>query len=390
MAIADGSQHRLQFIAESTEGTTPTSPSFVDFRHNGFTDRLAKDELVSENLDAGRQYKFVRHGNKQVGGTIPFELAYGAHDTAIEATLGGTWSSQVDTGAITIDVAPSGSSATFTRSSGDFTSDPIAAGDIITVSGFADDGANGRFVTTNVTSTVVTATPLEGQTVPTESGGGDEQIIVEATLENGVTRRSFSFEDYYSDIDQYAYLTGMNFSSMALSIAPNAIVSGTFSLIGKDLEPLTGTQKSGATNGAATSTEPFDSFTGEIRDNGESLAVVQSIDFTADNQMERRNIVFSNTTIQPSIRRFMLTGSLSVYFEDETLYNKFISETVSSLNFELTDPDGNTYWFYLPAIKYMSGDPDVSDDGSITLSMGFRAYEDSITGKTMVMQRIPA
>jgi hypothetical protein len=390
MAIADGSQHRVQLVAESTYGTTPSSPTFTDFQHNGLTGRLSKTEIRSQTLSSDRQYSFVRHGNKSVGASIPFELSYGSHDTQMEATLGGTWSTKVDTGAITIDVAPSGSNATFTRSSGDYTSDPIAVGDVITVSGFSDAGGNGRFVATNVTATVVTATPLEGQTVPTESGGGDEQIVVEATLENGTTRRYFTIEEYFADVDLYVYTTGQNFSAMSLEIAPDSIVTGSFDLIGKDIEPATDTQKASATDGTPSTAEPLDSFTGEIRDNGTVLAVVQSLSVNTDNQMERRNVVFDDTSLLPSIRRFMAGGSATVYFEDETLYNKFISETASSLQFELTDPDGNTYWWYLPNIKYMSGDPEVNDDGSINLTMDFSAVKDSVTGKTMTMQRIPA
>ena len=338
MTISDGSQHRLQYIVEVTEGTTPGTPTFIDFPHNGLTGRLAKDELVSQGLDADRQYGFVRHGNKQVGASIPFELAYGSHDAQLEAVLGGTWSAKVDTGAITVDVAPSGSAATFTRSSGDYTADPIVAGDVITVTGFADAGGNGRFIATNVTATVITATPLEGQTVPTESGDADEQIIVDASLENGTTRRSFSFEEYFADQSNYIYSNGQNFSSVSLDISSGAIVNGVFTTIGKDVEDATGTQKSSTTNGAAGTAEPFDSFTGDIMENGSSLAIIQSLSLELDNQMERRNVVFSNTTVQPSIRRFMLTGTVNAYFDSikNNIRNAFLytSELADKVEFE--------------------------------------------------------
>ncbi len=385
MSIADGSQHRLSYIFESTYGTTPSTPTFEPFRHTGTDLGVEKTELKSQEISSDRQYGFVRHGNKSVGNNVNFELAYGAQDDWLEAALGGTWSTKIDSGAISADSA----AGTFTRASGSFITDGFVANTVVTSSGYASSENNGRFLITNVAALVLTVTALEGQTQGTEAGGGDEQFIVDATLENGTTRRYATFERYFADQGTYVFMTGLNASSLQLSIAPDSVVSGTLALVGKDIEPATASPKASSTYPTATTTEPYDSFTGVIRDGGATIAVIQSIDFTCDNSMDRRFVVFDDTSLLPGTGRFMLSGTVSAYFDSITLYNKFISETASNLQFELTDPDGNTYWFYMPNIKYNSGNPDVSDDGSVTLSMSFTGVKDSVIGKTLVIQRVP-
>ena len=106
--------------------------------------------------------------------------------------------------------------------------------------------------------------------------------------------------------------------------------------------------------------------------------------------MDRRFVIFDDTSLLPGIRKFNLSGTVSAFFDDITLYNKFINETASSLQFELTDTAGNSYFVYMPNIKYMSGNPDVSDDGSVTISMAFAGVKDTATGKTLIIQRKPA
>lgn len=89
---ADGSRHRVGLVAESSYGTTPSSPTFATFRHTGSSLKTAKDSFVSEELRADRQIADFRHGVKRVEGGIDFEFLYDSvfHDV-LEAVLGGTW-----------------------------------------------------------------------------------------------------------------------------------------------------------------------------------------------------------------------------------------------------------------------------------------------------------
>ena len=87
MTIATGSRHNLAYVAESTFGTTPSTPGFQNLRHTGTTLGLSKDAIESEELRDDRQIAHFRHGNKNVSGDVNIELSYGTFDDFIEAAL---------------------------------------------------------------------------------------------------------------------------------------------------------------------------------------------------------------------------------------------------------------------------------------------------------------
>ena len=160
-------------------------------------------------------------------------------------------------------------------------------------------------------------------------------------------------------------------------------------MIGKAFS-VASTAISWATYSAETTTAPFDSFTGSITEGGSSIAVVTSIDLSIDNGMEALYVVGSDETLLPSIGKSTVTGSITAYFEDATLIDKFIAETASSLSFVLTDLAGNSYTFDLPNIKYNSGNPEVGGPGAITVTLDFVALYDETTGSQIEITRSAA
>ena len=209
-------------------------------------------------------------------------------------------------------------------------------------------------------------------------------------LKAGVTRRSFTIERKFADLatPEFHRYTGSEFNTFALSVSPNAIVSATFGVIGKGLTLAT-TAIASSTYAAAADVQPFDSFTGSIQEGGSAIAVVTSIDFTLENGLEPLFAVGSKTTNRPSIGKSRLTGSMTTYFESKTLYEKFINETSSSIFLELVDLAGNAYEFNFANVKYNSGQPDVSGEGAVTISMDFIALYDGTDLSQIVITRVP-
>lgn len=93
--MADGSRHGLRYIEESTYGTTPATPAFNTLRHTSCTLALSKNSSQSAEIRDDRQISDLRHGAKQVGGDIGFELSATTFDDLIEAVMGGTWATNV-------------------------------------------------------------------------------------------------------------------------------------------------------------------------------------------------------------------------------------------------------------------------------------------------------
>ena len=95
MAIANGAQHQLHYVAENTYGTTPSTPTWTPIPHTGTSLNMSKDAVESEKLRGDRQIEDFRHGNKTIGGDISCELEYEAFDDLLEAVMCGTWDTDV-------------------------------------------------------------------------------------------------------------------------------------------------------------------------------------------------------------------------------------------------------------------------------------------------------
>lgn len=207
-------------------------------------------------------------------------------------------------------------------------------------------------------------------------------------LKAGTTRRSFSIERTFQDITQFVRYTGCEVNTLSISIAPNSMVGISFGLIGKD-QSIAQTAIASSTYSTLTDTCQFDSFTATINEGGSPIALVTEAEITLENGIEPQFVVGSSTTLRPSIGRCNVTGSITVYLEDQAMLTKFQNETESSLDVTLTDPDGNTFQIEIPKLKYNSGQPDVSGEGSVTVSMDFQAIYDSVDASNIVITRNP-
>lgn len=211
-------------------------------------------------------------------------------------------------------------------------------------------------------------------------------------LKAGVGRKSFTVERYFGDMlaadKPYHRFTGVEVNSLQLQVNSNAMVTGTFSVLGQGMS-LGAAIIAGATYAPAPGTSPVDSFTGTLLENGVAIAVVTEIQLSVENGLETRYVVGSKETLRPSIARSNVSGNVTAFFENSTLLEKFINETESAMSFTLPDGAGNSLTFFLPRIKYMGGAPDVSGEGPVTLSMPFQALYDATENTNLVITRDP-
>lgn len=209
----------------------------------------------------------------------------------------------------------------------------------------------------------------------------------------GTTRRSFVIERFFADIlaadKPYHRFTGCEFNNMQLQIAANAMITGTFGVVGKDMA-TDAAIVAGATYGAASTTSPLDSFSGSLIEGGAPIAVITEMQLSLDNGLNPRYVVGSKTSERPSIGRSNVTGQVTAFFENSDMLDKFINETESSIELDLPDAAGNAYKITLPRVKYNGGQPDTKGEGSITLAMPFQALLDSVTGTNIIIDRTPA
>ncbi len=304
MAIANGAQHSMFYVAESAYGTTPNNPTYTPIPHTATNIGMSKDAIESEKLRGDRQIEDFRHGNRTISGDITSELEYGAFDELLEAVMCSSFSTNV--------------------------------------------------------------------------------------LKTGTTRRSFTIERRFLDLatPEYHRFTGVEFNTMSLSVAPNSMVTMTLGIVGKDMTLNTSTI-AGASDNADVGNTPFDSFTGSITEGGSTIGTVTSFDLTLENGIEPLFSVGSATTNQPSIGKSRVSGTLGTYFDSKALLDKFVNETNSEIVLTLTDVAGKDYLIDLPKVKYNTGQPDVSGEGAIQISLEFAALFNASDASQLVITRQP-
>jgi len=208
------------------------------------------------------------------------------------------------------------------------------------------------------------------------------------TLKVGTTPKFFSIEDYAADIDQARLFTGCSVSSLAISLAPNQMVTTTFGMVGKDMS-LSATEK---TQDAASGAAPFDAYSGDIAignvAGATTVAIVTSLDFTLNNAYAPTFVIGDDSAPSLEYGRAEVEGTMTVYFEDETMINRFLNETETEIEVSVNDPTGaNAYTFQFPKVKINSADVGVDGPTSRMISMSFVALYDSTEGTNLKITR---
>ena len=254
----------------------------------------------------------------------------------------------------------------------------------------------------NLTKDVLTGTDIEADRMPRvnrqgnrQVGGdivvdlrdGDYDLLLESAMFNtfatnilkvGVAPKFFSIEDFAADIDQARLFTGMAVSSMAISLAPNQMVTTTFSMVGKDMT-ISATEK---TQTAASGAAPFDAYSGDISigtvGSPSAVAIVTALDFTMNNAYAPTFVIGDDSAPSLEYGRAEVEGTLTAYFEDASLINRFLDETETAIRVSVDDPTGaNAYIFDFPRVKINSADVGVDGPTSRMITMSFVALYDA-------------
>jgi hypothetical protein len=383
--MAEGSRRRISYIEEVDWGVTPDTPSMKLLRNTGGGGiQMQRDSLQSQEYRSDRQIAAMRLGNKRPTLEVPFEFSFGSFDDLLEGALFGEWAVPYNLTAQTVSV--NATSKTFSRLTGSWITDGVQVGDRIVTTGFDDSENNGTFLVSEVVALTITCATASGLKTVT----GDTGVAVTTTrqrLKQGVTKKFYTVEEGFTDIDQHQNIKGAMVNQFSLSIATNAMVTGSFSLVGKSASAYSATPLDESPDAAPT-TDPFDSYTGSITEGGSS-AVVTAVNLSLANGIEALFACFADMSHRMGVGRANLSGSLSAFFEDAVTANKFLNETESALVFSLIDLDGNSYTFTIPRIKYTGTTKSVSEN-NVVLDYPWQALADSATATCFIIDKRPA
>lgn len=195
-------------------------------------------------------------------------------------------------------------------------------------------------------------------------------------LEVGTTPSFLTIEDGALDIAQYRVFTGCAVNTMAISLQQNQMVLGTFGMVGKNMSMSTSPLD--ASPDAPSGGEPFDTYSGTLSEGGSAIAVLSGIDFTLDNQLAPTFVLGADTTPQLEFGRSLVSGTMTAYFQNASLIEKFLNETETSLSIVLDDPTtGGSYTFLMPRVKLNGAAVPVGSPQSRLITIPFIALYDT-------------
>lgn len=204
-----------------------------------------------------------------------------------------------------------------------------------------------------------------------------------------ITPQSSTIETRFFDVQQSFVTDGLRASGVTLNIASNAIVTGSVKIEGRETKrqalaklsvaPYTALDANACECVSATAN------VGALKSNGVALTTaIKSIELTIEGNLRQQQAVGSKFPVGIAAGRLNVTGKLDAYFADGLMYDHFLNHDTVSLQFPVTDVDGNTYYFTIPAFKVLS-DPVAPGgiDQDVMEQMEFTAFRDGAT-KCMV------
>lgn len=377
MSFSDANSVTIRYSRESVWGETPATPATTQLRVLNESFAHAKETVVSNEIDSGRQRTALLEVAASATGGFGFELVYGEYEAFFETGMRSAIASA------TVALA----SAT------------VAASSITGMAGtnFIASFAVGQWVKSSNGGQVAKISALTSTVISTVGttlvAGVVSTSITGRTLTNGTTKTSYFIETDFGGIAAVKYQTGMRVNTMNLTAAAQQIVTGGFEFVGKSGATASTTVASSVVVSAGVNI-PMTAAANvpTILSDGAVLSTsVSSFSVDLNNNMSPRPTVGSKYSSAPVDGGLDVTGNLNVYFDSIAFYEKLINHTSFSLDYVFRDSDGNVIAVSLPSIKATTGDPMAAGkDEDVFLSLDFQAIKDATLGYSIRIDFLPA
>jgi len=361
MSFGTSNRVALRMVEESTWGTTPATPALEAIRFTSESLNYNADFTTSEEIRSDRMTPDTVQVSASSGGDINGEWSYGTYDDFIAAACFSDWVTTGSDISAASDIGITKTAGTpntwaLTSSTTDLSAQSWTVGQFIAVSGFTGVNTIYAEIVGTPTANSVAIAPLAD--VATIAAGDSVDIVALEFVRNGVTKRSFTIQKAFTDLDtpEYQNFPGARIGGFQADMSTGSILGVTFPILAKD-SAMTETQFAGATFVPATTTTVLNavnnvaaiSFDG---DPAGSQYYFTSMSFNLDNRLRGQEAIGTLGFIGVEGSRIDLTGSMELYFENSDLFDRFRATTAFSLSFMVADAAGNLYIVTLPRVKF--------------------------------------
>lgn len=403
MTLSSSSFVQLRAILEATFGVTPVTGNGFNLRMTGETLDYALTRDSSKEINASRQVRSLATTNAAATGAVNFEVNYKEYDALLSALMGSSWSLYGTNGqsaAVTAVFAPAtGGHDTVTASAAPAGNDAwtkLKKGDYVrfdaSTVGSALAANTGSFqLDADGTATVLSFALGSGiVTAP-----ADIIKVSNAKLVIGNTLPSFTLEKEFTDVGQYFAYTGMMVSKMDLSFTTGNFITGSFDFVGKKGSRSNASILPGVSTLSNTyrSMSAVDGVSG-VRLGGVAVETkyntfIKELTVSFDNQLEALDAVGHLGAVGVMAKEIQLTGGMSMYLADGSVYDDFIAAVQQQFAFVMKDPDGFGYAFVFDNIEFSASPVQASADGqSVMADAKWTALMGATTGNSMTIYRL--
>ena len=398
--MGDTNRTSLKYIKETTWGTTPAT-HMNDLRMTGESLSFNISNIVSNELRSDRQTTDLVQVSAEASGGFDGELSYAAYDEFFQGALWATpangWQGSIS-GATSSTIAFENSGSRIVDSSGTpFSS--LMTGQWVRLSGATESANNGYFFITSVTSS---SAIVVSQTL-TDEVEGDTITIDAGCLRNSTKERSYSIQRAHEDMNPtvYFHFKGMVVNSVTFNVEVEQITTISFDFIGASAI-VSGTKLSTTgTDAAAAANDVLNavSHCANIREGDmttDETAIIRSVNFTLANNIRGKKGIGDLGNADIGAGKVDVTGTMSVYFTDKNMYDKYVNGTETSLTFKLEDTPsgttyGNAYIFTFPRIKFESDGVNAGGaDADVMEEIGWRAIRHATYDCTIQIDKFAA
>ena len=381
MANASGVLKQIAIKEETTYGTLPTASGAQLLRRVDASFNLTKDTYESNEIRPDLQTADMRHGVRRVSGKLNGELSPGSYAAYLGALLKRDFAAVTALTALSLTIAGSGPTYTVTRASGSFLTSGLKIGQVVrlTAGTFTAGNLNKNLFIVDMTATVLTVIVLNGTALTAEGPIATATITVPGKTTyvptSGHTDKSYSVEEWYSEISRSETFAGCKFTKASFQLPPSGMATIGLDVVGKDLGQAPASTRYFTSPTAVSSSGVVAAVNGVLRVGGVTMATVTGLNFDVDAAFSGDPVVGSNVVPTQFAGRVKVTGQFTAYFSDGVLPAAFYDETELGIQVALTttnDAAAEFLSFSLSRVKV--GGADKSDgEGGVVRTFPFTA-----------------
>jgi hypothetical protein len=384
--MSDANRVQLAYVEESTFAAKETGSNLQILRYKGETLKQDTGTTVSEEIRSDRQISDIARIGVSASGGIDFELSYGSHEELIKAALQSSgWSAEVKISASwTISAVAADNS--INDSASEFGS--FVANQWVYVSGFSTAANNGFKKILAVTAAKITF--QTGTIVDESAGSAGITVQMGAQITNGTTLTTFNIEKDFQDLSNIlGVMKGMAVNQLALDIPADNIITGSFDFMGSAEEGLTASSGSGYNAATTSNVMTGANHVTNFFENLTELPIL-SLALNLNNNLRTRLQVGNLGVASIGSGSVEITGTVTLYMSDASLYDKYLALNTTSIVFAAQDTKGNGYVIELPSVKIIDGTRNATGiNTDIVGTFEFRAFLDASELISIRIARFP-